>query len=493
MAPIPTRTSARHGDEPVRRAAPSLPRAALALTLGFQVTACSTLTSVKNTFLGGGPARGDAGYVKGFPGLTVADEPQAALVGKDVLAAGGTAADAAVAMAFTLAVTLPSRAGLGGGGACVAYTIAPASPANGVPEAIMFVPPPVQSVGGGDRPAAVPSLPRGMYLLHARHGLLPLDSLIERAEKIARAGTTVSRAFAHDLGLVAGPLLADPGARAAFGPAGSPLVEGQGMIQPDLASTMAQMRVAGIGDLYQGTLARKTEAQSALAGTPIGLVDLKADLPSFVVPATITEGDIQVAFAPTSGGVGAAAALRALQVRPNDNQAAFNRSIAAATRWRQGGVTVDQMVNGDLPAPAAMPNYPASTTFGVADAAGNAVICALSMNNLFGTGRMVPGLGFLTAASPASVPEPLLAAALAWSPRKESFRGMAGGSGQGGASLAAAVAIANMLRTGQALSAVVPEPGRANTMSCAGYLPGAPETCAAVPDPREYGLATGAR
>ena len=56
---------------------------------------------------------------------------------------------------------------------------------------------------------------------------------------------------------------------------------------------------------------------------------------------------------------------------------------------------------------AALPPLPASTSFATLDKNGNAVACALSMNNLFGTGRVLSGLGILLAASPAAVTPPL--------------------------------------------------------------------------------------
>jgi len=473
------------------RGVPKGLRLAVALALGLAAAGCSTLGSVKDTLFGTGTSVGQPGYVKGFLGEVVADEPRAALAGKEVLSSGGNAADAAVAIGLSLAVTLPSRAGLGGGGACVAYGASPNGLAKGVPEAIMFVSPASRSLGAGDRPAAVPMLARGMFVLHVRYGKLGFDTLINKAEQLAQVGVPVSRALARDLVLVAGPLFADPAARATFGSGGVPLTEGQRMLQPDLAATLAQMRIAGVGDLYLGVLARRIEQASPSAGVPIGLADLRAALATIVQPVVVPFGDDKVAFPPTDGGLAAAAALMALNSQSADTQTAFLRSLAAAARWRSGGANSDQVLNGDLVAPTTVPLYPASTTFATLDPEGNAVACALTMNNLFGTGRIVPGFGFLAAASPATVTPPLLSAGVAWSPRKNAFHVAAGGSGQAGAALAAAFALSSSLHSGQPMQTPPPDPGRANVISCGRYLPGSESDCSAVTDPREAGLAAG--
>jgi gamma-glutamyltranspeptidase/glutathione hydrolase len=466
-------------------------RKAVPAMFGLLLGGCSTFNSVGNTLFGrGGPVPGQQGYVKGFLGEVVADEPRAALVGKEVLSGGGNAADAAVAVGLSLAVTLPSRAGLGGGGACLSYVPDPGMAAHGYPEAIMFVSPPVRSVGGGDRPAAVPMLARGLFLLHSRYGGLPFETLVTKAEDLARRGVPVSTALARDLALVAGPLFGDPAAQAVFGAGGAPLTENQTMLQPQLAATLAELRVSGVGDMYQGVIARRIAQVSPAAGVPIGLADLWAALPSYSSPVIVPFGEDKVAFPPTDGGVGAAAALIALNSQPTDYQAAWQRSIAAAERWRAGGANLDQVLHGGL-TPAAMPLYPASTTFATMDSAGNAVVCALTMNNLFGTGRMVPGFGFLAATSPATVTPPLLAPGLAWSATRHAFHAEAGGSGQAGAALAAAVALANSVRTGYPMTNLVPDPGRANVIACSRYLPGSDSSCAAATDPRGFGLAVG--
>jgi gamma-glutamyltranspeptidase/glutathione hydrolase len=114
------------------------------------------------------------------------------------------------------------------------------------------------------------------------------------------------------------------------------------------------------------------------------------------------------------------------------------------------------------------------------------------MDNLFGTGRILPGLGFLAAASPNAVPPPLLSAGLVWNQDLNAFRAAAGGSGQAGAPLAVAVALINTLKTSQPMSTPVPDPGRANVIACGQYLPGENGACGWANDPRESGLAVGA-
>jgi gamma-glutamyltranspeptidase/glutathione hydrolase len=441
---------------------------------------------------GPGPQEGTPGYVQGFLGGVVADEPQATLVARDVLSSGGNAADAAVALGFALSVSMPSRASLGSGGACLAYMPGKDSPNRGVPDALMFVPAaPAQPAG--DRPASVPILARGLFALHARYGHRPFESLLVPAEQMARFGVPASRAFVRDLQVVAGPLSADPAAAAVFVPNGQPLTEGSQMVQPELAATLAQLRTAGVGDMYQGALARRLETASTGAGGALTMADLRAAVPRFAQPLTVPVGNDQVAFLPppADGGLAAAAAFNVLQKDPSAVEQANTRALAVAAKWRQGGGDAKAVLAQPAP-PASLPPLPASTTFVTMDHDGGAVVCALTMNNLFGTGRVASGTGIVLAASPSWLPLALLSAALAWNANIDSFRAAAGGSGQAGAPLAAAVAMQRALSGPvQASAAVsVPEPGRANVITCGRYAD-SEDSCSWATDPRGAGLAVG--
>ena len=443
-------------------------RTAVLLTAAASLSACNTFNSVKDTFLGGSSAGTGTGpqRLEGFIGAAVADEPRAALAAREVLALGGNAADAAVALGFTLAVTLPSRAGLGGGGGCLVYDHSRDGPGGGNPEAVVFPPvAPTAPNGPADRPAAIPMTARGLFALHAKYGTRPFEALVAPAEQLARFGVPVSRALLQDLAVVAAPLAQDPNARAVFFPGGQPVREGGTITQPDLGGTLATLRTAGVGDLYQGGLARKLEDGSRLAGGGMTVGDMRGALPRIGRPLVVRAGRDSAAFLPGDGGPQAAAAFTALQDNPGN--------LSAAQAAAGGG------------------RMPASTGFAILDRNGNSVVCTLTMNNLFGTGRIAPGTGILLAASPRAVPAPYLGAALAWNTNLHAFRAAVAASGQEGAALGAAVALSNALRSNTALPAPVPEPGRANVIACARYLPGNESLCSAAADPRGAGLAAG--
>jgi gamma-glutamyltranspeptidase/glutathione hydrolase len=294
--------------------------------------------------------------------------------------------------------------------------------------------------------------------------------------------------------VVAGPLSADPGARAVFFPGGKPLAEGATLLQPELGGTLAQMRVAGVGDLYQGMLARRLEDGMPAIGGGLKVADLRIALPRFVEALKLPSiNDDKVAFlpAPEAGGVATAVAAKIIAAgianRQDATAQAMAQSINTAAAARQGA-NPDSLLAGNAPA-GTLGALPASTIFGAVDRNGGAAICAVSMGNLFGTGRIAPGTGVLMGASPARAPQPLLALALEYNPNRPAFRAMSGGSGQEAAPIAAALGLAAGLTSNQ--PALPPEPGRATTIACPGYLPKASNTCAWTTDPRNLGLAIG--
>lgn len=374
--------------------------------------------------------RGTIGYVSGFYGGVAGDEPHAVLVGRDVLTAGGNAADAAVAMIFTMTVTSPANVSLAGGGACVVHD------ANvGVTEALDFMGGPGTG-RGGDRPTAVPALPRGMVALHARYGSVDWRGLVAKAESMARLGHRMSRASARELALVARPLFADPEARKIFlSPNGKPYGEGEKFSQLDLAAMLGKIRASGGGVFYEGVTARNLVDAVRRAGGTLTLEDLRNYRPVWRETLQVPVGDDVAHFAPTPAGglLGAqAAAMDWYDDRYEDADAAerahlqtevLKRAYAERRRYLMPDWTVrgdtEQMLSGEHieklmsnfnpdkatsvleigAAPDAQENG-AGTGIVVVDRTGMAVSCELGLNNMFGTGRVAPGTGMILAAAP---------------------------------------------------------------------------------------------
>ena len=495
-------------------------------------------------------------------GGAAADEPHAALVARDVLAAGGTAADAAVALYFTLAVTYPSTASLGGGGLCLVYK--PDEDDGDTAEVIEFYAL-TASTGSAQaqRPNAVPGTVRGMYALQARYGRLAWSRLLAPAEAYARFGHQVSRALARDIRLAGLSLFADPEMRRIFlHRDGSPISEGQRVQQLELGSVLSQLRIKGAGDFYVGNVAKTLSGQAAQAGGALTIEELRAFRPSWRKTVTIPFGHhtLHTAPPPAAGGLTAAAMFHLLAENdsyldaPNDERAHLfaevsKRAFADRQVWMgvENAVALDssrlqsglesyrsnQATAPDTlsPPPVRRLENPAATSFVTVDRLGLTVSCAVTMNNLFGTGRVVPGTGILLAAAPAASGN----AAVSLSPivlvnHNTSQMFFAAGS-VGGASAPSALASVmrralleemplrdalnaprlhhggmpdivltepgletvereNLGRRGHRL-AEIPEIGRVNAVHCPGGAPRSPETCVFASDRRGFGLASG--
>jgi gamma-glutamyltranspeptidase/glutathione hydrolase len=384
---------------------------------------------------------GESGYVKGFYGGVAADEPQAALAGRDVLTSGGNAVDAAVAVYFMLAVTMPSAAGLGGGGICLVR--------NSDDESIETLDFLGQPSSGQGRQVLVPGNPRGMFALHAKFGRFEWREMVRPAENLARFGSVVSRAFATDLARAEQVLAAgDPGPYR--GADGRIIGERTRLVQPELAATLAQIRARGGAVIYTGNGARRFSEEAERAGFGISVRDLDASLPiwrSTIRVRFIKDSSLHFAMPRTPGGtLGAKMAAmlvaeggfrsvsgaerahifaEAIQRAMADGAAGFHavttkREIFHVKKKRKmmtvtqtelessyakrlfAGFRPDRLtelaVGNRAQLPAADPG--GTTSFIVIDNGGGAVACAFTMNGAFGTGREVPGTGVYLAPFP---------------------------------------------------------------------------------------------
>ncbi|MBO6784712.1 MAG: gamma-glutamyltransferase [Alphaproteobacteria bacterium] len=359
---------------------------------------------------GGGAQQGDIGFVEGFFGGLIADEPRAALVGREVLSAGGTAADAAVGAYFAMAVTHPGVASLGGGGVCLLHDALQIKT-----EAIEFLP-----GSSGDGRFAIPGNIRGMFLLHARYGQLEWSNLLRPAENFAREGHAVSRAFVRDFEASAGALRNDPEGREIFGTA--PLREGQLLRQVELGVILANLRTRGPGGFYDGVLGRQFAEAVNAAGGRLTISDLRNYRPQLVEPIRFELGNNFIFFPPRGGGLVAARVWEIAEAddRYEDADAAGRAHLILEAAARSYQAVASSGPSGAVDsADALMRGYSNSqhrpvqpsvlireddghdgASIVAVDNQGRTVACSFTMNGPFGSGVIAPGTGILLANPP---------------------------------------------------------------------------------------------
>lgn len=250
-----------------------------------------------------------------------ADATRAAL---DLMAAGGNAADGAIAAALALGVVNPSASGLGGGGFALVYTpkdkkvtvldFRETAPAVYSPEVLW----PKRPEKPGEQPkprwaftgvnggvVGVPGEPAGLELLSRKFGKKSLSDAAAPAVALAQNGFYIGVHTADQVEKAKDRVQAAPSLAAVFLPGGMPVPYASRVRRPDLAATLARYGAEGKRSIYEGEVAQRiVDAVKAAGGTMT-----KEDLASYQVKErapltrTIDGRTIVTMPAPSAGGL----------------------------------------------------------------------------------------------------------------------------------------------------------------------------------------------
>jgi gamma-glutamyltranspeptidase/glutathione hydrolase len=219
-----------------------------------------------------------------------ASHPVTAEVGRQVLQAGGTAADAAVAAVLTCCVAETIYTGLGGGGfatyfdastgdvTCLDFFVSvPGTDGDRRPGPMVAVDvffggmPQVYSIGGAS--VAVPGVPMGLGEVHRRWGRLPWAEVVAPATELARTGVVLPAAQARTL-ISCAPALAYGEGAACYTPNGKLLEGGDLLFHPGLVTALEGLAAEGPSVFYTGAFAAVMVDAVRAAGGALGPMDL---------------------------------------------------------------------------------------------------------------------------------------------------------------------------------------------------------------------------
>ncbi|WP_437569975.1 gamma-glutamyltransferase [Sorangium sp. So ce542] len=209
---------------------------------------------------GGGPAWCPGNSRR--KGVVAVNDPLAAEVGANILAQGGNAIDAAVAMAFAMNVVEPLSSGIGGGGFMVVHLAQSGETlaldfrekAPAASEADMLAGRPFSEVSTSGVSVGVPGAVLGLATALEAWGTFTLAETLDPAIHLAETGVPVSAFVAEN---AASPRTAlEPETSAIFRrPDGAPLEAGDLLVQPDLARTFELIAEQGPSVFYEGEIA----------------------------------------------------------------------------------------------------------------------------------------------------------------------------------------------------------------------------------------------
>ncbi|MAT65099.1 MAG: gamma-glutamyltransferase [Gammaproteobacteria bacterium] len=368
--------------------------------------------------------------------------PRATEAGFDVLAAGGNAFDAAVAVSVALAVVEPYSSGIGGGGFWLLHVAdekrdvmvdgrerAPLAAhrdmylddaGNVIPGASM----------NGPLAAGIPGEPAALVHLAEKYGRLPLARSLAPAIRLAREGFEVDAHYRRMAAFRKDVLLESEAAARIFLRDGEVPAEGTVIRQPELADTLQALAEQGWGGFYAGEVADRLVAGVRAAGG----IWTQRDLDEYqVIEREPVRGEyhgmrITSAAPPSSGGIALVTMLNILEGYELRTLGEVERTHLIVEAMRRAyrdravylgdtdfvevpvamltsphyaaglrnGIRRDQATPSDsLPGPEALGGGNHTTHFSILDREGNRVAATLSINYPFGAGFVVPGTGVL--------------------------------------------------------------------------------------------------
>ena len=248
-------------------------------------------------------------------GMVVSANASSSAIGVEVMKRGGNAIDAAVAVAFSLAVTHPTAGNIGGGGflvyqgaegAPVAYDFRETAPAASHPE--MFL---VDGEYSHERhhlshiAVGVPGTVAGLHMAWQDGGSLPWAELIAPAIAQAEKGIVVTDGLARSLKRVLPRMEKYEASIAKFSNDGTPMEPGRIWRQPDLAEALKRIAEQGPDGFYKGRTADLIVAEMRRGGGIISHQDLAAYEPKRRTPIRGTYRDYEILSMPppSSGGI----------------------------------------------------------------------------------------------------------------------------------------------------------------------------------------------
>ncbi len=375
-------------------------------------------------------------------GMVTSAEPLATAAGFEILARGGNAADAAVAVGFALAVTFPNAGNIGGGGFLVYRapdgTVSTLDFRERGPEAAtagMFIDhlgePDPQLSRRGLLASGVPGSVAGLLKIHSRwgSGKLTLAQVMAPAIRLAGQGFPVSYYFYGSLAGNRDWLGGIESTASVFYPGGKIPAAGSTFRQPELAATLKEIAARGRAGFYSGWVADSLVALMSREGGLITHDDLAAYQAVERKPISFRFRDKRIFSMgpPSSGGIVLAQMLGMLEPfklkELGHNSAAYTNLLVEAERlayadrnhWLGDAdfteVPVEQLLSAKyidsrrslMPvgragssslAKPGLPEQMETTHYCVVDSMGGAAAVTTTLNGGFGNGWVVPGAGF---------------------------------------------------------------------------------------------------